>query len=421
MSEHVIPYTDESGEKFLLDINSGRRYDAAGNELSRWQPTNNEHSALLADYVAEKDAATRAYALKASAFGSKKKRPTCLSGHTDPGRRIMLSRGKDDPAVLMDLGTSDVHQPAALPNFASGYSNEPPIADMYAPPLLTAKPSDKYYQFAKEDAFQTASPIAGASGAQVAEIAPRLTNASFTTEERALGGFVSTQLEAAQDAALRVRQATADRVLQALLIMRELRVATLAQTSGTWDSSVVTTLGAGFQWNGGTNSDPVKDIHTQMDASWGPVTGLIMSRPTYHAFVRNAAVRGYYAYKDAGRPIPSPAELQALLDLPTIYVGKMQYIDSTGAKSYVWGNHVVLVRQPAELPPMSQRDVASAYTFRWNAVDVKDGVSSGGFIVREYFVQDRGSMGGNKIVIIHHDAEVQTSKFVGGLILNAYQ
>jgi hypothetical protein len=71
--------------------------------------------------------------------------------------------------------------------------------------------------------------------------------------------------------------------------------------------------------------------------------------------------------------------------------------------------------------------VATSYTFRWNVNPATspnfpaDAVSNGGFVVRQYFVQDRGSLGGMKAVVVHNDAEKITSKYVGGLIVNAYR
>ena len=240
-------------------------------------------------------------------------------------------------------------------------------------------------------------------------------------EPAPLGGWVGTQLEAAADAPLRIRQATMTRVLNALLIEREIRVATAVTTASTWDSTVVTTLGATAKWDGGSSSDPVNDLLTQLRASWGRVTGVAMSRRTYDAFSTNAAVLKYFAYKDNAAPRPDAGQMSALLQLPPIYVSDMQYIDTTGNRSYIWGNNVALIRLPEQIPPTTQDDVASNLTFRWNGVDVTDGQAANGFIVREYYVQDRGSMGGNKVVLIQHDIEQQTSKFAGGLIVGAWQ
>jgi len=404
--EHVIDYRDESGQSCKLDIANGYLYDHAGNQIGKWSPVDNGYGRMMADYCAEQSATAMALAAGNGDASSDRARSVFASARSH----------------LMDLGTGDVHQAAALPNYAAGYANEAPMADLISAPLLVAKPSDKYYTFDKADAFQAATPLVGAPAGQVPEIAPRLSNATFTTVERALGGFVATEIEAAADAPLKIRQATARRIMTALQIGRELRVATMLTTLTSWDSSVRTTLAAAAKWNGGASADPILDLQTRIEASWGRPTGILMSRPVFNAFVRSPAVRSYYAYKNNVGAMPKPEEIQAILQLPPIYVADMQYMTSSTAKGYVWGNDVVLFRSPPEMPPSSQEDVATSYTFRWNGGATVDGqVASGGWMIREYFVQDRGARGGNKMVVIHQDAETMTSTYVGGLIKDAYQ
>lgn len=418
--ENVVSHKDVGADgktrEVLLDVNNGYVYDKAGNQIERWQPTSNEHSAMLADF-----AAAELLEITANAAGS--------AIHLNPDRRgealekarsIRMS-GWEGRSVAMDLGPADVHIAAPLPNYASGYKNEQPIADMYAPAMLVDKQQNTYYEFDKKDAFQRTAPTVGSSDGAVAEVSPRFANSTYLTQQYSLGGFVTTEVEANSDAPLRIRQATMRRVINSLVIEREIRAAALATTAGTWDSSVVQTLLAAAKWNGGASSDPILDLHTRMETSWGVVTGIIMSERTYNAFTRNAAVQKYFSTKSSAAPIPDPGQMSALLRLPPIYVGQMRYINSANALDYIWGNDVVLVRQPSEMPPTTQDDVASALTFRWNQPTGQDGQASNGMIVREFFVQDRGSQGGNKVVLVHHDIEKQTSKFVGGLIKAAYQ
>ena len=417
----VIAYQDTSedgrvlshkGSAAFLDLDQGYVYDAAGNQIARWSPKDNEETQALAEYCAD-------YSLQLSANSTKAADPERAQAMLMAGRAQIS--GDDSDAILMDLGPSDVHVTAALPNFASGYKNFTPMADVVLPPLLVDKQVNTYFQFAKEDAFQRAIPNMGAGGAQVGEIAPRLATDSYSCIERALGGFVTTQVEANADAPLRIRQATSNRIMNALLLEREIRSQAKMRTTSNWNSAQVTTIAAGSQWNGGPGSDPVKDLHTMLENSFGEVTGLLYPEPVWHAFVRNPAVRAYYAYKSNSASVPTPGQMQAILDLPPIYVAKMKYINASGTLSYVWGSDVVAFRQPAEMPPTSQEDVATAYTFRWKYSNVKDGVSAGGFTVREFFVQDRGTAGGNKIVVLHSDDERFTSKYIGGLLVNATQ
>lgn len=426
MSNSTASYRVKADDGIKLPVGTalklasdGRLYDDKGNQVAKWECRDDERNEELAKYASR----LSAYGGVASARQAKHELASETSKALAMRWEEVLSRKgiDDDRPITMDLGPGDVHIPSAMPNFASGYRNEPPMADLACPVLLANKEVDSFFQFAKEDAFQRATPIGAAGGAQVAEIAPRLSTSQYQTRERALGGYVSTQLEANADAPLRLLQATTKRVMNALILEREMRVQALLRTSGNWDSSVVSTLGSGFQWDGGPSSDPVKDIHARLEASWGGVTGIFMSEKVWHAFVRNPAVRGYYAFKNDTAPVPKASDISAILDLPPIYVSKMKYITSSGTLDYVWGGDVVLVRQPDEMPPTSQEDVATAYTFRWNVQNPKDGVANGGFIIRQYWNQHRGSMGGLQVVVVHHDAEMFTSKFVGGLIQNAYQ
>ena len=416
-ASHVVKMNDDKLGQVQLDVSNGYVYDMAGNQIDQWSPTDQTYSRMLADYAADE-------MLGQVCAGVESQVRFDEPSHAREQARAIRMRGWDGEGsrlVAMDLGNADVHLPAAMTNYAAGYQNEKPVADIYAPPILCANPSDKFFTFGKEDAFQRAMPTVGGTSAQVAEIQPRLANATYTTIEYALGGFVGTQLEAAADAPLRIRQATVSRVLNALVLERELRIAGLALLSTTWDTTVYTSLGATAKWNGGSTSDPVKDIQDKMETSWGTPNGIIMSRRVFHAFQRNSQVQKYFTYKDSASPMPDAGTMTALLKLPPIYVADMRYMTSTGTLDYIWGNSAVLFRVPPQMPPTSQDDISSATTFRWNAQGVKDGQASGGMVVREYFVQDRGTGGGNKVVVLHNDAHVQTTKFLGGLIAGAYQ
>ena len=57
--------------------------------------------------------------------------------------------------------------------------------------------------------------------------------------------------------------------------------------------------------------------------------------------------------------MPNPQQIAALLDLPTIYVGKMQYMDTLSTKKYVWGQQSSLFCQPwSRCPPRRKRTFA---------------------------------------------------------------
>jgi hypothetical protein len=428
MPEYCVDYTHQ-GQSAKLDFNNGYVYDRDGRQIAKLEVKDKSKDQTRCDQVAGY-CFNEVYGRKGvidSAVASGQATMMSLRSGSESARQYLSARGLDaEKLVAMDLSVGDVHQPTPLPNYSAGYRNEPPVADMYAPPLLVDQISGKYYTWDKDDAFQPATPMQGGAYANVPEIAPRVANSNYATQKWAMGGFVPVTIESAADAALKVRLATAKRVMNAMLIEREKRVSVLATTSGTWDSSVVATLGATFNWNGGSASDPVKDLHTRLEASLIMPTCIIMNFRVWHAFVRNPAVQKYFTYKSNTDPIPSPTQMSPLLDLPPIYVARMRWKTAVAPTyDFIWPDSVVLARQPERMPPVDQEDIASAVTFRWNAVgaprEASVQSSTGGFIVREFYNQFRGDMGGTQIVILAHDQEIQTAKFVGGLINSVIQ
>ena len=400
-SNTTVTLREDNGTVGELEVSTGRVFDPRTGATLRQMSPMGDLDAALSDY-----AARFYYANIARQFGQQS-----VNMNDGSGRLVM-----------MDLAQSDVHTDFALPNYAAGYRLADGVADVACPTVLVEKTSNKFNTWDKENAFKRVIPNGSTSGGAVAEVNPTLANDNYTCVEYALGGFVGTGVQANADAPLRPLQACMKRVMNALLLEREIRVATLLTTSGNWDSSVYSTLGAGAQWNGGSSSDPVKDMHTKIESSYMPVTGIVMSELVAHDFVRNPATQKYVAYKSSAKPLPSAAEFAALLDLPPIYVAKMKYISTGTTLSYVWGNDVVLLHQPASNPPVDQEDVSSAYTFRWmSGGTTADGTMNAGFLVRTYWDPKRGPRGGTQVVVVHNDAEKITSKFVGGLIKSAHQ
>jgi hypothetical protein len=418
---NIVPFSDLDsrgiGAPTAIDIDTGHLFDAKGNPVGKY-------SVLDSSKHGDRNSACALYAagynLSATHAAFKS------AGLDEQADKLMLStqRGSDisNPVHLLDLGTGDVHIPSASPNIALGYSNEAPFADIVSPPVLMPKPSDYFFTFDKNDAFQRAYPSGGSGGAEVGEIAPRLSNTLYTTVERALGGFVSTQLEAAADVPLRILTATTRRVLMAMHIEREIRVQSLLRATSSWNASNFLALSGATIWNGGSSSDPILNLHNRIEKSLGKITGILMALPTWNAFIRNPAVRAFYGFKDGVDAIPDPAQANKALKLPPIFVSEMRYINSSGNPDFIWGGDVVLFRNPPEMPPSTQDDIASSYTFRWNMQGKPQDatMAAGGFIIRQFYDQRRGSMGGTKVVVVHQDAETQTSSFVGGLLTGAY-
>jgi len=420
---------DFGGRPTNIDLVTGHLFDNAGNSIGRWEPMDKTQDSEHCKALARK-AHHLSSALTASSIGG-----SCISKHGDDYVRdfarqtfLLSNCSEKERTQMLDVGPADVHIAGGLPNFITGYTNEGPVADVYAPPVIVPKKSDYYWQYDRYDAFQRAIPQLGASASTPMEIFPRFGNTIFKVILRAIGTFVPTEVEANADAALRIKMGHLSRVFKAAILEREIRAQALARTSGNWNSA--TTLGAGYQYNGGPNSDPVKDFHAIKAASFGNPNAAIIPEPIWDAMCRNPAVRAYYAGPNGVPGIISAQKMAELLDFPEIFVSRMKYIDTSGALVPVWGNDIVVFRRPAVLPPVNQEDVCTAVTFRWGMGGVSvpdtgqftpDMVDGRGWIVRQFFNQQRGELGGIQMVLVLGDAETQTSKYIGNLLINAKQ
>lgn len=333
--------------------------------------------------------------------------------------------------VTMDLGQADVHIDSALANYAAGYKQWDGIADQVSPILPTPHASDKYYTWDKDDVFQTVEDLIVGPNDSVKEISPRLSSSTFTTVGYGVGASVPVEVSANADAPLKIELATMRRCMNAMLLAREIRVATSVTASGSWTGGYTTTIAAGAKWNGGASSDPIRDLTTAVESSLTPVRAIVMSEVVWHDFFQNAAVQKYVASKvdapplgkiDAGSQLNIVNDrLNALLGLPPILVGRQRKKTAASTYGMVWGNNVALIYNDPSMPSDGM-SIATHRTFRWTGANAgADGTMQGGFLVRSYFDPRRGPRGARVMVITHNDAEVMTSVYAGGLLINAHQ
>jgi len=328
--------------------------------------------------------------------------------------------------TALDLGVTDVHQPSTLPTYVGGYRISDGIADMMSPVVPVPHQSDYYPTWNVSADFSRKMANVSAAGGQVAEINPGLAFTQYSTVEYALAGAMPVEVQANADPPIRPFAKTMQIIVDALRLEREIRVAALMETSGSYQTSLVQTLLAGAQWNEGAASNPMLVLHKAIDASYLPVTGIGMSGQLFRSFIRNPNVQKFFSAKTRVQGIPTPAEVATELKLPTFYVAEMKYTLG-GSLSFVWGNDAVLIHEPAEMPPTSQQDVATSTTFRWTGGSTPpdaltgNGGLTGGMLVRSYFDPRRGPRGSNVVMVAHNDVEVSTSTYVGGLLINAQQ
>ncbi len=337
--------------------------------------------------------------------------------------------------VTMDLGPADVHYDRPLAIYATGFALQQQflIADKVMPCVFVEKPSDLYYKWDKDDAFQEVKATVSTAASNIHEVSPRQSTIPFATLQYAVRTFLPTETEAAGDPALKLAMRYLQLPMEKLLLSRELRVKRKVTDAAKYAAAYKETLGAAFKWNGGANSDPIKNIHDRMDAALRPITHIAMSQRTYNAFVRNPAVQKFVASKTMIAPKPSvenAPQFAALLELPEFVIGREKYKATATTYDFIWGNDVVLYHLPKVMPPMGQ--AISWNTFRWtggldDGINVAEAQKFGsvtmnqGWGVRTYFDQTRGAQGGRGCVVWHQDDEHFVEDSVSGLIIDAYQ
>lgn len=337
-----------------------------------------------------------------------------------PNCHLVTARDATGRLVTMDLGVADVHTAATLPNYAGGYHIAESIADLMSPVILVQKQSDVFYTWNQANDFNRKLANAGAPGSALPQINPTNSNTTYSVNQYVLGGYLPTEVQANADAPLRPFAKLVQMIMDGLRLEREYRTMNLLQTSGNWTSSLVNALTAGAQWNGGTASDPVANLHKALEQSYMPITSLAFSELVWHDFIRNPSVQKYFGFKDSLPGIPTPDQVSQTLALPPIHISTMKYVTG-GALTYLWGNNVVGVRQPPTLPPTDQMDVATSLTFRWAGGGAQDGSYAGGMLVRTFFDPKEGARGATRVVVTHDDIEVMTSSLVGAYISGAHQ
>jgi hypothetical protein len=327
--------------------------------------------------------------------------------------------GKAGERVSLELQPSDVHDPTELPTYLAGFRPFGFRGDEASPPVLVDNDEDKFRQFSSDDAFKVVD-VKGSTGGAVPEVDPKTSLTPFKVVERFVGAFVPRQTELATGNNYQPRMAAARRARWAIELDREIDVWALLGLTTSFAAAQRLALGGTQNWDGGSDSDPIRDLHTAIEASAQMVTDLWMNQKVANAMLRHDKVRdhmrqmlGDSAPNAAIGSVASAGRVNAdfvIPGLPPVHVaaGK-QLNETTSVLDYILGDVVVLVGRPPGVPTDGE-EIATSYTFR------RRGPSGVGFEVREFTLENRGPLGGTMMVVSMADIAVMTGNSVGGII-----
>lgn len=319
-----------------------------------------------------------------------------------------------------ELSSADVHLQSAMQSFATGYgrNDSQRIADIVCPPLLVDKPTDKYHTWSSNDLLTDVTDDACGDDGSLQTVSPSKSNDTYTVAGHGLASFVSNRVVSAADASISPELAAIRRIMNAMNIRREVRVAAVLDDATTGFLSYKTTLAAGAKWNGGATGDPVKDLMDAQEGALKPITHFAMSQRTWNNMLRNPNV-AKYGLSNKGDSVlsQSPDEVAQRLGLvgAKFVIGAMKRKSPTaGTIGYVWGDDVCCLHIPSNAGS-DEEEVPTARNFRWNSN------GEGGFVVRQWDVPNRGSRGGRMIAVVTDEVAKLVAAATGWLIVGAYQ
>lgn len=272
------------------------------------------------------------------------------------------------------LTPSAVHIDQPLTNLTIAYVQDQNafIADKVFPVVGVERQSDKYYIYDRDNMNRTGDVQALAPRTEVNRIGMSLSTSSFYADVYGLGMDFDEQTLANEDAALDIRAAGAQTLVNRLLIHREEQFATNFFSAGIWGTdSTPTNL-----WSDYTNSTPIKDVtnarRTMQLKSGGfkpntmvvgkEVRDQLINHPDILARLNGGATTSNTA-------LITDAKLAEIFEVENFYV--MEAVKNTSVEgvaesnAFIGGKHALLVHGPKSGGLMTP---AAGLTFAWNNV-----------------------------------------------------
>lgn len=295
------------------------------------------------------------------------------------------------------LTPSSVHIDAPLSNLTLAYvqSQTNFIADKVFPVVGVARQSDKYFIYDRANMNRSGDVKKLAPRTEVERIGMAISNDSYFADVYGLGMDFDEQTLANEDAALEIRSAGAETLVNRILIHREEQFASTFFATGVWGSEVAGdasgSVGAGevVYWSDYTNSTPLKDVTNARRAMQLKSGGFKPNTMVIGKEVRDTLVNhpDVLARLNGGATVTNTAlitdaKLAEIFEVENFFV--MEAVKNGAAEglaesnAFIGGKHALLVHTPRTAGLMTP---AAGLTFAWNNVP---GTANLGISVESY-------------------------------------
>jgi hypothetical protein len=272
------------------------------------------------------------------------------------------------------LTPSSVHIDQPLTNLTLAYvqSQENFIADKVFPTVGVTKQSDKYYIYDRASMNRSGDVKKLAPRTEVDRIGLALSNSSYYADVYGLGMDFDEQTLANEDAALEIRAAGAQTLVNRILIDREEKFASTFFAAGVWTGqSTPANL-----WSDYTNSTPITDVTTARRAMQLTSGGYKPNTMVVGKEVRDILINhpDILARLNGGATVSNTAlvtnaKLAEIFEVENFFV--MEAVKNSGAEglaesnAFIGGKHALLTHTPSSAGLMTP---AAGLTFAWNSI-----------------------------------------------------
>jgi hypothetical protein len=272
------------------------------------------------------------------------------------------------------LTPSSVHIDQPLTNLTLAYvqSQENFIADKVFPTVGVTKQSDKYYIYDRASMNRSGDVKKLAPRTEVDRIGLALSNSSYFADVYGLGMDFDEQTLANEDAALEIRAAGAQTLVNRILIDREEKFASTFFAASVWTGeSTPANL-----WSDYTNSTPITDVTTARRAMQLTSGGYKPNTMVVGKEVRDILINhpDILARLNGGATVSNTAlvtnaKLAEIFEVENFFV--MEAVKNSGAEglaesnAFIGGKHALLTHTPSSAGLMTP---AAGLTFAWNSI-----------------------------------------------------
>lgn len=335
------------------------------------------------------------------------------------GQKVTFAATPDD--IIEGRGEVDA-------TYLGGFRNADFRADEASPLIMTDEDKGLQENFTRDNTFRRVKTKVGKESPPP-EVGFDTDYLEYNLQDEMLGAFVNditVQNAQGHGKALDPDQASLVKIGNGMGLARELEWWELITTLATWNSGNRVSLGAGFEWNEGASSDPIKDLQDLINKSAQKVTDIFLGQQAAFALTRNPAVKDWLGSLKGqeGTQGNYPDQLFAAIEqeldfkfplLPPFHVvGAKVLNETTDDLDDILSTDVVGISKPAGIPTNGQ-SIATSYTYS------RRGAGGVGYETRRFRKEGRGPKGGMMLVGYRANDIVVPGPNVGFLIKNAYR